>query len=86
MEYYIWIRQNTVAQYISTLSLMNLCEGTERTPGAQVGMRWWEQVNIDLVGGKGDIGGGGGEVGHFYGIQRLWSPPRDGDLHPIPGG
>ena len=31
------------------------------------------------------VGGGGVEVGHFYGIQRLWSPPRDGDLHLIPG-
>ena len=49
-EEYIWKSQNTVAQYISIQFLLDLCEVTERTPGAQVGMRWWEQVEIDLVG------------------------------------
>ena len=35
-------RQNTVAHYIATQSLLELCEGSERAPGARVGMRWWE--------------------------------------------
>ena len=29
------------------------------------------------------IGGGGGEGGYLQGIQRLWTPPGDGDLLPI---
>ena len=41
MEDYIMQSQNTVAQYIATQSLLDLCEGSERSPGAQVSMRWW---------------------------------------------
>ena len=33
-------------------SLLDLYEGLERVPGAQVGMRWWEQVVIDLAGAQ----------------------------------
>ena len=39
-----------VAQYIATKSLVDLCEGSKRAPGAQVGMWWWEQALIDLAG------------------------------------
>ena len=52
MEEYIWKRQNMVAQYIAARSLLDLCEATERTPGARVGMRWWEQLGIDLEGSR----------------------------------
>ena len=52
MEDYIWRRQNTVAQYIATRSLLDLCEGSERAPGVRVGMRWWEQAEIDLAGAR----------------------------------
>ena len=45
-------RQNTVAQYIATQSLLDLCEGSERAPGARVGMWWWEQATIDLAGAR----------------------------------
>ena len=38
MEEYVRRRQNTVAQYIATQSLLDLCEGSERDPGARVGM------------------------------------------------
>ena len=31
---------------------MDLCEATKRTPGARVGMRWWEQASIDLAGAR----------------------------------
>ena len=44
--------QNTVVQYIATQSLMDLCEATERKKGAQVGLRWWEQADIDLTGSR----------------------------------
>ena len=50
MEEYVRRRQNTVAQYIATRSLLDLCEGSERDPGTRVGMQWWEQVGIDLSG------------------------------------
>ena len=50
MEEYIRRRQNTVAQYIDTRSLLDLCEGSERAPGVRVGMRWREQVGIELSG------------------------------------
>ena len=41
-----------VTQYISTQSLLDLCEGSERAPGARLGMRWWEQAGIDLAGAQ----------------------------------
>ena len=34
MEDYVRWRQNTVAKYIATRSLLDLCEGSERAPGA----------------------------------------------------
>ena len=40
-------RQNTVAQYISTRSLLNLCKGTNQIGGARVSRRWWDQKGID---------------------------------------
>ena len=50
MEEYIKQRQNMSVQYIATQSLLEIFEGSERVPGAQVGMRWWEQVELDIVG------------------------------------
>ena len=50
MEEYVRHRQNTVVQYIATRSLLDLCEGSERAPGAQVSMRWWEQEVIYMAG------------------------------------
>ena len=41
MEEYVRRRQNTVAQYIATRSLLDLCEVLERDHGALVGMWWW---------------------------------------------
>ena len=32
----------------------------EWDPGTRVGMRWWEQMRIDLVGGAGSGSGDGG--------------------------
>ena len=52
MKEYIRRRQDTVAQYIDTRSLLDLCEGSERAKGEQVGMWWWEQVVINLEGAK----------------------------------
>ena len=52
MEEYVRRSQNTVAQYLATRSMLDLCEGLERDPGARVGMRWWEQEEIDLAGSR----------------------------------
>ena len=45
-------------------SLLDLCEGSERAPVARLGIQWWEQVGIDLVGVQESVpaaveGGGG---------------------------
>ena len=39
--------QNTVAQYIATRPLLDLCEGARAREGAKVPMRWWDQADID---------------------------------------
>ena len=39
--------QNTVAQYIATRPLLDLCEGDRAREGAKVPMRWWNQAYID---------------------------------------
>ena len=40
-------RQNTVAQYIATRPLLDICEGTTQIGGARVSMRWWDQKGVD---------------------------------------
>ena len=52
MEEYILKINNMVAQYIDTQYLLDLCEATERAPGVWVGMRWWGQAYINLVGSR----------------------------------
>ena len=39
--------QNTVAQYIATRPLLDLCEGATQREGARMTLRWWEQKGID---------------------------------------
>ena len=52
MEEYIHQSQNTFTQYIATRSLLNLYEVMERTQGPRVGMWWWDQAGINLVGAR----------------------------------
>ena len=40
-------RQNTVAQYIATRPLLELCEGAKQREGARVTLSWWDQSGID---------------------------------------
>ena len=40
-------RQNTVAQYIATRLLLDLCEGDNHRGGVRVYRRWWDQKCID---------------------------------------
>ena len=51
-EEYTWRCQNTVAQYIDTQLLLDLCEGLERALREKVGMRWWEKAGLDLEGAR----------------------------------
>ena len=52
MKEYIWRSQNAVVQYNTMQSLLDLYEATERTPGDRVGMHWWEQTDINLLGAR----------------------------------
>ena len=40
-------RQNTIAQYIATRPLLDLCEGARAREGGKVPMRWWNQAKND---------------------------------------
>ena len=40
--------QNTVAQYIATRLILNLCDRATQREGARVSRRWWDQKGIDL--------------------------------------
>ena len=52
MEEYVRRSQNTVAHYIDTRSLLDLCEGLESATGARFGMRWWEQAGLYIAGAR----------------------------------
>ena len=45
-------RQNTVAQFIATRPILDLCKQATRRPGARVSLWWWEQTGIDLKGAR----------------------------------
>ena len=64
-------RQNTVAQFIATRPILDLCKKAKRQPGARVPMRWWEQTDIDWKGARegrsSSISGGAGIEG-VYGL------------------
>ena len=49
---YITRSQNTIAQYIATQPIMDLCERSARSPGVRVSRRWWEKEGIDFEGAK----------------------------------
>ena len=40
-------KQNTVAQYIATQLLLDLCIGARVREGGKVPLRWWDQTGID---------------------------------------
>ena len=39
-------RQNTVAQFIATRPILDLCKKSTRQPGARVPRQWWEKTGI----------------------------------------
>ena len=52
-------RQNTVAQYIATRPLLDLCEEVRAREGTRVPLRWWNQTGIDWEAAKARGRGGG---------------------------
>ena len=54
MEYvdtFVLCSQNTVAQYIATRPILDLCLAAEIRPGEYLSMIWWEQSGLEI--GKG---------------------------------
>ena len=49
---YVTGRQSTVAQYILTQPILDLCERSARRPGAWVSRRWWKHDCLYLEGAK----------------------------------
>ena len=45
-------RHNTVAQYITTRPILDLCDRATRRTGARVSWRWWKQAGTDLEGAR----------------------------------
>ena len=72
MGAYVLKRQNTVAQYIVSRPILDLCKETVRRYGAGVYRIWWEKEGLDLAGtraavaAEADVEGGseGGGVEH----------------------
>ena len=48
VENYVSRRQNTVAKYIATRPIMELCLSGKQRTGPRVAMLWWEQEDMDL--------------------------------------
>ena len=49
---YVKRRQNTVAEYIATRPILDLCERSAWRQGGWVSWQWWEQDGLDLEGTK----------------------------------
>ena len=50
VENYVSRRQNTMAKYIATRPIVELCLTAKRRPGPRAEMWWWEQEGLDLEG------------------------------------
>ena len=68
---YIYLRQNTVAQYIAIRPIMDLCLVAERKPGMRLYRRWWEHPALDIMGFRaGQVAAeGGGGMGGGVGVE-----------------
>ena len=47
---YINHHNNTVAKYIATHPIMDLCLEAEKKPGMHLSRRWWEHPALDILG------------------------------------
>ena len=55
-------RQNTVAQYIATRPLLDLCKRAKQRGGARVTRRWWDQKEIEWEKAKARVEETGSEL------------------------
>ena len=62
---YIARRQNTVAKYIATCPIMDLCLAAELNMRMRISRRWWEQPAPDILEmrARNATSAGGGEDG-----------------------
>ena len=49
VETYVSRRQNTVAQYIATKPIVDLCLAVDRRPVTKLSKLWWYQEGLGLV-------------------------------------
>ena len=50
VDNYVSRRQNTVAQFIATMPITDLCLETEQRPGSRVSNQCWDYDVLDLEG------------------------------------
>ena len=50
VDTYVSRRHNTVAQFIATRPIMDLCLAADQRPGPRVSKRWWEQDGVGVEG------------------------------------
>ena len=50
VETYVFLRQNTVAQFIATRTIIDLCLDMEWRPGSRVTNWWWDKYRFDVEG------------------------------------
>ena len=50
VETYVSFHQNTVAQYIATRPIIDICLAAKQRPGPGVAIQWWEQEGLYLEG------------------------------------
>ena len=62
MQGYVWILQATIAEYIVTRPIFEMCTGAEQIPGTSRILSWWNQYHIQEEGGSGVNEGAEGEV------------------------
>ena len=87
-------RHNTVAQYIATRPLLDLCEGLKQREGVRVTLRWCDQSGIDREKAKAketetesvsdsdsgtDTEGGGGAGNRKQGKRIKWGGMERGE-------
>ena len=41
-------RQNTIAQYIATRPILEICLTVEQRPGARLTRQWWDKAKINF--------------------------------------
>ena len=72
-------RQNTVAQYVATRPLLDLCEEARAREGTRVPLRWWNQTGVDWEAAKARGGGGRDRQYHQIGVEhRRGGRPKGG--------